>query len=338
MVPLTDYLGLGIALFSYAGTPLLGLQRRLGSRTRRPRVRYRDRSLVPRAVRAAAGVTSGANAAGPPTLPIRPLEDAREATWPNAARARAPRLPRRHRPPAVNAHRLPALHGGAAGRSGRRPVLARRARRPVGRRRSGRSLRRARRSSISSSTIGASRVLAWSRHLLELCDRGLDPHPCDRRPLAPGRGGGAHRVVVNRLRDLERGRHSSRALITVRGGYFAVRTAKRQSRRLSSDRDASRERRIMIGGRKEREQRRLQHPRRRHAPRPGTHAGATTAAISGRDETVDDEHRERRHERALDRLSGRPDQQRRPRRHQRRAVAHREAAGAVEARSPRGGA
>jgi diacylglycerol O-acyltransferase len=79
MVPLTDYLGLGIALFSYAGTLCWGFNA--------------DWDLVPdvhefatateasfRELCAAAGVTPGANAAGPPTLPIRPLEDAREAT------------------------------------------------------------------------------------------------------------------------------------------------------------------------------------------------------------------------------------------------------------------
>jgi WS/DGAT/MGAT family acyltransferase len=74
-VPLTDYLGLGIVLFSYAGRLCWGFNA--------------DWDLVPdladfvrateksfRELCAAAGVTPGARADGPPTLPLRPAEAA----------------------------------------------------------------------------------------------------------------------------------------------------------------------------------------------------------------------------------------------------------------------
>ena len=78
MVPLTDYLGLGIALFSYAGTLCWGFNA--------------DWDLVPdvhefasatedafRELCAAAGVTPGRTAQGPPTLPLGPVAAPREA-------------------------------------------------------------------------------------------------------------------------------------------------------------------------------------------------------------------------------------------------------------------
>jgi hypothetical protein len=77
-VPLTDYLGLGIVIFSYAGRLCWGFNA--------------DWDLVPdlhqfvlaieasfRELCAAAGVTLGAQTGGPPTLPLRPPPGALDA-------------------------------------------------------------------------------------------------------------------------------------------------------------------------------------------------------------------------------------------------------------------
>ena len=164
-----------------------------------------------------------------------------------------------------------------------------------------------------------------------------------------GRGDPSHRRALLRRppagsggrADPRRSRHDHERVRNLRGptrsdrrGLSPVRD--RSRRRALNPRRATRDQtrlptphgRVVEAAGEQQEQRRLQAPRGEHAPErePATGDGSDLR----RDEAVDHEHGERGDEAALDGTARRPEQQHRPAKHQRGAVAHRETVGPRE--------